>query len=506
MTIEKAAEFLSTLKLDKKQTQISKTILKEIVDRLNFMLDVGLNYLTLNRKSGTLSGGEAQRIRLASQVGSQLVGALYVLDEPTIGLHPADNQRLIKTLKNLRDLGNTIVLVEHDKDIILASDFLVDFGPKAGEYGGKIVCSGQIPQIFKNRNSLTCAYLRGEKEIPIPNKRIINNKDCLKIRGANHHNLKNLNFDLPLRRLVCVTGVSGSGKSSLVHDIIYKYLSNRLHKTIKEVGKVKEIKGLEYLSRCILIDQSPIGRTPRSNPATYIGVMDYIRELFAALPESRFRNYKKSRFSFNVKGGRCEHCKGHGYLSIEMHFLPTVYVDCDICKGKRYNRETLEVHYKGKDVSQILEMTVEQAYKFFKDIPKIADKLKIMQEIGLGYLKLGQSATTLSGGEAQRVKLAKELGRTCRRRTFYLLDEPTTGLHFNDVCQLLKVLKRLVKEQNSVVVIEHNLDVIKTADYIIDLGPGGGKHGGKIIAKGTPEQIARCEKSLTGKYLRKILK
>ena len=506
MDIEKAIDFFLKIKLTKTQKEISDAALKEILNRLQFMMDVGLEYLTLNRRAGTLSGGEAQRIRLASQVGLRLVGALYVLDEPTIGLHQRDNQKLIETLKNLRDIGNTIIVVEHDEDTIRASDYLVDFGPGAGKHGGEIVCTGNVPEIFDNKRSLTCAYLRGEEKILLPEKRKTNNKDCLEIVSAYENNLKNLSVKIPLRRFVCITGVSGSGKSSFAYDVVYTYLANRLNGADAKKGKFKEIKGLEYLSRAVLVNQAPIGRTPRSNPATYTGVFTEIRELFAATVEARFRNYKPKRFSFNVPGGRCEHCKGHGQLAVEMHFLPTVFVECDICKGKRFDRETLEVHYKKKNIAEVLAMTVETARKFFKDIPQIADKLNVLEEVGLGYLELGQSATTLSGGEAQRIKLSNELGRRMVTRTFYLLDEPTTGLHFEDIKQLLKVLHRLVEKGNSVIVIEHNLDVIKTADYIIDLGPEGGNKGGKVIAQGTPEEVARNEKSWTGKYLREKLR
>ncbi|MEK9165506.1 MAG: excinuclease ABC subunit UvrA [Patescibacteria group bacterium] len=506
MTIEEAINFFLYLKLTSRELEISKSIMKEVTDRLQFMMDVGLEYLTLDRKAGTLSGGEAQRIRLASQIGSQLVGALYVLDEPTIGLHQHDNKKLVETLQNLRDIGNTIIIVEHDENTILASDFLVDFGPGAGKHGGEIVALGPVPQIFNDKKSLTCAYLRGEKKINIPNVRRKNNLDSLKIRGAKIYNLQNLNFEIPLRRFICVTGVSGSGKSTLMYDVVYTNLRRRLHRINEPTQTIKEIKGTEYIDRCALIDQTPIGRTPRSNPATYTGAFIHIRDMFAQTPEARFRNYRPGRFSFNVKGGRCELCQGHGYLAIEMHFLPTVYVDCDVCKGTRFNRETLEVHYKGKDISKILKMTIDEAAPFFKDIPAISDRLSTMQDVGLGYLELGQPANTLSGGEAQRVKLSKELARRASLgRTFYLLDEPTVGLHFNDVRQLLDVLHKLVAQDHTVVVIEHNLDVIKTADYIIDLGPGGGIHGGSIVACGTPEQVAQCEESLTGKYLARVL-
>jgi len=481
--------------------------MKEILNRLEFMDDVGLEYLTLDRRAGTLSGGEAQRIRLASQVGSGLVGALYVLDEPTIGLHQADNARLIKTLKDLRDAGNTIIVVEHDEDTIRAADHLVEFGPGAGKRGGEIICSGPVPKIFSDQNSLTCAYLRGDKKIPFSGRRPVKKiHDSLKIRGASANNLQNINVEIPLRRFVAVTGVSGSGKSSLMRDVVFNYLSNRLNGSGLRLGKFNKIEGHNFLNKAILIDQSPIGRTPRSNPATYTGIFNLIRDLFSATKEARFRGYKPGRFSFNVKGGRCENCQGHGWLAVEMHFLPTVYVECEVCKGKRFDRETLEVHYQGKNISEVLNMTAEEAARFFSDIPQINDKLKVLNEVGLGYIELGQPATTLSGGEAQRVKLSNELARRATGRTFYLLDEPTTGLHFDDVKKLLEVLHELVNRGNSVVVIEHNLDVIKTADWIIDLGPGGGVRGGNVVASGIPEDIAKIKSSLTGQYLKPHLK
>lgn len=505
MDVENAADFLLKLNLTKREQEISGAALKEILSRLQFMIDVGVEYLTLDRKAGTLSGGEAQRIRLASQVGSRLVGALYVLDEPTIGLHQRDNDKLIETLVNLKDAGNSIVVVEHDEDTIRSADYLVDFGPGAGKLGGDIVCHGDIPKIFENKKSSTCAYLRGDKKIDVPRKRRTIGRDVLKIVGAKEHNLRGVNVDIPLRKFVCVTGVSGSGKSSLMYDVAYKYMANRLNGSGYRLGGFKEIKGLEYLDKTILIDQSAIGRTPRSNPATYTGTFTHIRDLFAATPEARFRGYKPGRFSFNIPGGRCENCEGHGYIAIEMHFLPTVYVTCEICKGRRFDRETLEVKWKEKNIAEILDMEVGEAYDFFKDIPPIADRLKVLKEVGLGYIELGQPATTLSGGEAQRVKLANELAKRPTGRTFYLLDEPTTGLHFEDVKKLLEVLHRLVDRGNSVCVIEHNLDVIKTADYVIDLGPEGGNKGGMLIAKGTPEAIAQNKKSFTGGYLKKVL-
>jgi len=506
MDIEQAINFFISLKLSSRQKEISESIMKEVLNRLEFMQNVGLEYLTLNRKAGTLSGGEAQRIRLASQVGSQLVGALYVLDEPTIGLHQEDNNRLIKTLINLRDIGNTIIVVEHDTDTIKAADYMVDFGPEAGKHGGEIIAHGTIPKIFADKKSLTAAYLRGDKKIDIPGRRPIKRiHNSLKIRGANIHNLKNVDIDIPLRRFTCVTGVSGSGKSSLMYDSVYKILSNRLNGTGYKAGQVNDIKGIEYLDKTILIDQSPIGRTPRSNPATYTGLWGPIRELFSATPEAKFRNYKPGRFSFNVKGGRCANCQGHGLIAIEMHFLPTVYVECEVCKGKRFNRETLEVHYKKKNIAEVLKMTIDEAEIFFADVYMIHDKLKVLKEVGLGYIELGQPATTLSGGEAQRVKLANELSKRSTGKTFYLLDEPTTGLHFEDINKLLKILQKLTDKGNTVVVIEHNLDVIKTADYVIDLGPTGGVNGGEIVAIGTPEEIASNKNSLTGKHLKKYL-
>lgn len=493
-----------------KEREISETPLREIRSRLKFMVDVGLDYLTMDRKAGTLSGGESQRIRLASQIGSRLVGTLYILDEPTIGLHQRDNAKLIKALHNLRDLGNTIIVVEHDEETIRSSDYLVDIGPAAGVHGGRIVAAGPIPEILKDKKqkSLTLSYLRGEEEIIIPIKRrqVKNPGDFLKLRGVSQNNLKNINIDIPLRRFVAVTGVSGSGKSTLVYDVLYKTLANRFNQASYKESVYKAILGLEYINRVINVDQSPIGRTPRSNPATYIGAWTHVRDLFASTEDARVRGWKPGRFSFNVRGGRCENCAGHGYLTIEMHFLPTVYVTCDICRGKRFDRETLEVEYNGKNIHDVLKMTVEEAATFFKDIPWLYDKLKILDEVGLGYLELGQSAPTLSGGEAQRVKLSAELGKRDTRRTLYLLDEPTTGLHFDDVKKLLEVLEKLVDRGNTVVVIEHNLDVIKSADWVIDLGPGGGDRGGKVVAAGTPEDLKRTRGSFTGEYLRKVLK
>ena len=521
--IEKFNKKLEGLK--NKELKTVKTVaevpLREIKGRLKFMIDVGLEYLTLERKAGTLSGGEAQRIRLASQIGSRLVGTLYILDEPTIGLHQRDNAKLINTLHELRDLGNTIIVVEHDEETIRESDYLVDIGPGAGVHGGEIVAHGELPKLFQDSRckSLTIDYLNGVRKIAIPNKRrkIGESREHIKIRGAKANNLKSLNVDIPLGRFTCITGVSGSGKSTLVYDVLYKTLANKFNKAGYKPGSHNAILGLEYINRIINIDQSPIGRTPRSNPATYVGAWTYIRELFAATEDARVRGYKSGRFSFNTRGGRCENCEGHGTIAIEMHFLPTVYIECDICKGKRFDRETLEVEYpsytkasekrcKQKNIHDVLEMTIEEAVEFFKEIPWLHDRLNILEEVGLGYLKLGQSATTLSGGEAQRIKLSKELGKRDTRNTLYLLDEPTTGLHFADVDDLLKVLNRLVDRANTVVVIEHNLDVIKTADWVIDLGPLGGEEGGKIVAKGTPEEIVKCSGSFTGEYLRKVLK
>lgn len=503
--VETSLAFFLGLTLPKTKAEIAGPAIREIINRLQFMQNVGLDYLTLDRKSGTLSGGESQRIRLASQVGLRLVGGLYVLDEPTIGLHQADSDRLVATLRELKELGNTVIVVEHDENTIAAADYLVDFGPGAGKHGGEIVCAGKMPEILQNKDSITCAYLRGDKKIDGAKKRRSGSKGALKIIGATTNNLKGVSVDIPLQRFVCVTGVSGSGKSSLMHDTLYSHLAKKFGGKSKTSGTAKEIKGLEYISRAVMIDQSPIGRTPRSNPATYTGVFTYIREIFAATPEARFRNYKIGRFSFNTPGGRCEACQGHGYNAIEMHFLPTVYVTCEVCKGRRFDRETLEVHFKGKNIAQVLKLTVDEAVTFFKDIPHIHHKLQIMQRVGLGYIELGQSATTLSGGEAQRVKLSNELAKKTSDKTFYLFDEPTTGLHFEDVRKLLEVLKELVDRGHTVAVIEHNLDVINTADYVIDLGPGGGKYGGQVVAKGTPEQIMKSKKSLTGKYLKEYL-
>lgn len=512
MSIEEATVFFKGLRkeLDKKTQEIAEVPLKEIESRLKFMFDVGLDYLTLNRKAGTLSGGEAQRIRLASQIGSRLVGALYVLDEPTIGLHQRDNDKLIKTLKELKDSGNTIVLVEHDEDAIRASDYLVDFGPAAGVHGGKIVAEGPLPDLYtdKQQNSLTLQYLRGEKKIAIPEERRNVHKatPMIKMKGVTENNLKDVDVEIPIGRFTCVTGVSGSGKSTLIYDVLWRTLSNKLNHSDLKKPALKSIAGLEYLNRVINIDQSAIGRTPRSNPATYVGAWTDIRDLFASTADARIRGWKAGRFSFNIPGGRCEACEGYGEVAIEMHFLPTVYVECDACHGKRFDRETLEIEYKDKNIYDILKMTVEEGSKFFEDIPSLHDKFKILEEVGLGYLEIGQSATTLSGGEAQRVKLSAELGKRDTRKTIYLLDEPTTGLHFEDIKKLLEVIQRLVDRGNTVIVIEHNLDVIKCADWVIDLGPEGGVRGGEIIAEGSPEEVARKAASVTGKYLKNVLK
>ncbi len=505
LPITDAADFFLGLNLNTEEKIISEPILREIVNRLSFLIDVGLEYLTMNRTAGTLSGGEAQRIRLASQIGSHLVGALYVLDEPTIGLHQKDNARLIDTLLKLRDLGNTIIVVEHDEDTIRAADYLVEIGPGAGKHGGQVVAAGPTPAIFDDKNSLTCAYLRGERKISYPAKRRGAGKEFLKINKATENNLQNLTVEIPLRRMVCVTGVSGSGKSTLMIDILYRELARKLNGSTVKPGKSEGVEGIDWLDKVVDVDQSAIGRTPRSNPATYTGIWDHVRELFSLTPEARVRGYKVGRFSFNVAGGRCEHCEGNGQLAIEMHVLPTVYVPCDVCKGKRFNRETLEVKYREKNIAEILAMTVEEANKFFHDLPPIYDKTRILLEVGLGYIHLGQAATTLSGGEAQRVKLATELARRDTGKTFYLLDEPTTGLHFEDIGKLMEVLHRLVARGNSVAIIEHNLDVIKTADWIIDLGPEGGDKGGRIVAQGSPEDVAKNPKSVTGKYLKPLL-
>ena len=505
LSIDSAVDFFNQIKLDANSTKIAQQILKEINARLKFLQDVGLNYLNLARSAVTLSGGEAQRIRLATQIGSGLQGVLYVLDEPSIGLHQRDNNRLINTLKNLRDLGNTVIVVEHDEETIKTADYLVDIGPGAGIHGGKIVAVGTPAEVSNSKTSITGSYLRGEKKIYTPKKRRPGNGAKLSIKGAREHNLKNINVDIPLGQLVVVSGVSGSGKSSLINDVLAKELSARLMRANLVPGRHDEIQGIKQLDKAIVIDQSPIGRTPRSNPATYTGLFTPIRELFAMTPEAKLRGYSAGRFSFNVKGGRCENCAGDGVIKIEMHFLPDVYVPCEECKGKRYNREALEIHYKGKTISDVLQMTCETALEFFENIPSISRKLQTMVDVGLGYIALGQPATTLSGGEAQRVKLATELSRRATGRTLYILDEPTTGLHMADVEKLLHVLHALVDTGNSMIVIEHNLDVIKSADHIIDMGPEGGEAGGQVIAEGTPEQIIKNKDSYTGQFLKKMI-
>lgn len=514
LSIEEAFQFFKDLKMTSREAEISKVLTREINSRLKFMLDVGLNYLSLDRRAGTLSGGEAQRIRLASQLGSHLVGALYVLDEPTIGLHSRDNEQLIKTLKRLRDLGNTIIVVEHDEDTIFASDHLVDIGPGAGVHGGKIVISGDTDELITDKKShpvgksLTLDYLRGDKKVALPEKRRNKEKGSIKIISGHANSINGLNLEIPLGRLVCFTGVSGSGKSTLMYDIIHKNLDARLERWrgSKDPINCKNFLGSEYLSRMVLIDQSPIGRTPRSNPATYTGAWTHIRDMFAETTDAKVRGWKPSRFSFNVKGGRCETCQGNGMIGVEMHFLPTVYVPCDVCLGRRFDKETLQVKYKGKNIWEVLETTIEEAAVFFKDIPAISDRLDCLVDVGLGYLRLGQSATTLSGGESQRVKIASEFYRPHTERTIYLLDEPTIGLHYEDVGNLVGILHRLVNRGNTVIVIEHNMDVIKSADYIVDMGPEGGENGGKVIATGTPEDVAKNIKSHTGRYLKKALK
>lgn len=504
-SIEEANQFFDQLTLSDKDMQIARLVLREINERLGFLVNVGLDYLTLNRAAGTLSGGEAQRIRLATQIGSRLTGVLYILDEPSIGLHQRDNERLIETLKNMRDIGNTLIVVEHDEDTMMAADYLIDVGPGAGIHGGEIVAAGTPEQVMKSKKSLTGQYLSGKKFIPLPAERRKPDGRFIKIKGASENNLKNVNVDIPLGIFTAVTGVSGSGKSTLVNEILYKSLAQKINRSKVKPGASKSIEGIEVLEKVIDIDQSPIGRTPRSNPATYTGVFDDIRDLYASTNEAKVRGYKKGRFSFNVKGGRCEACRGDGILKIEMHFLPDVYVPCEICNGKRYNRETLEVQYKGKNIAEVLKMTAEDGAAFFENHPKISRKIQTIVDVGLGYMELGQPATTLSGGEAQRVKLASELHKRSNGKSFYILDEPTTGLHVDDIARLLVVLQRLVENGDTVLVIEHNLDVIKTADYMIDLGPEGGDKGGTIVGVGTPEKIAATKGSYTGKYLKIIL-
>ncbi len=506
LSVEKALEFVNSLTLTETEAAIAAEILKEVRARLGFLVSVGLDYLTLSRKAGTLSGGEAQRIRLATQIGSSLVGVLYILDEPSIGLHQRDNSKLIGTLKRLRDLGNTVIVVEHDEETMENADYILDIGPGAGIHGGRVVAAGTPAEIMQDPNSITGAYLSGRKSIPVPSERRAGNGNFLRIFGARQNNLKNIDVEIPLGCFVCVTGVSGSGKSSLVNGILYPVLAEKLNRAVTYAGKHDRIEGMEALDKVICIDQSPIGRTPRSNPATYTGLFADIRELFAQTKDAKAKGFKAGRFSFNVKGGRCEACEGDGVKCIEMHFLPDVYVTCDVCKGKRYNRDTLDVHYKGKNIFEVLDMTVEEGLRFFEGLPAIERKLQTLYDVGLGYVKIGQSSTTLSGGEAQRVKLATELAKRATGRTIYILDEPTTGLHSDDVAKLLEVLQRLCDTGNTVLVIEHNLDVIKSADYLIDLGPEGGDGGGTLVACGTPEQLAGVEDSYTGQYLKKWLK
>ncbi len=508
MSIKQALEWFSKVEeqLSPKKAEIASKILKEIIERLQFLNNVGLDYLTLSRQSGSLSGGEAQRIRLASQIGSGLTGVMYVLDEPSIGLHQRDNDRLLSTLNRLRDIGNTVIVVEHDEDAIKSADFLVDMGPGAGENGGKVMALGSVDEVLKNPDSITAQYITGKKEISVPIRRRSGNGKFIEITGAKTNNLKNVDLKIPLGTFTCVTGVSGGGKSSLILETLFKAINKELNGSREHAGKYDKLSGLENIDKVIDIDQSPIGRTPRSNPATYTGVFSYIREWFAGLPEAKARGYSAGRFSFNVAGGRCEACQGDGVTKIEMHFLPDVYVACDVCKGKRFNRETLEVKYKGKSIADVLDMTVDEAHTFFEAIPSIKNRLELLQKVGLGYIHLGQSATTLSGGEAQRIKLSKELSKKATGKTLYILDEPTTGLHFDDINKLLKVLQALVEQGNTVVVIEHNLDVIKVADYIVDMGPEGGDGGGKIVVQGTPEEVAKSKKSYTAKYLREKLK
>ena len=505
MSIDKIKTYLNSLELNKKDKMIADQILKELNKRLQFLMDVGLEYLTLSRSAGTLSGGEAQRIRLATQIGSGLTGVLYILDEPSIGLHQRDNEKLIATLKKLRDLGNTVLVVEHDEDTMYAADQIIDIGPGAGVHGGNVMAQGTAEEVKLVSNSVTGQYLSGRKQIKVPAKRRKSNGRSIEVKGATEHNLKNVNVKFPLGQFICVTGVSGSGKSTLVNEVLYKSIAKELNGSNEKPGKCKEIIGLDNIDKIINIDQSPIGRTPRSNPATYTGVFYIIRDIFANTNEAKMRGYEKGRFSFNVDGGRCEACNGDGILRIEMHFLPDIYVPCEVCKGKRYNKETLEVKYKGKTIADVLDMTVEEALQFFENIPRIKQKIQTLYDVGLGYIKLGQPSTTLSGGEAQRIKLAAELSKKATGKTLYILDEPTTGLHIADVHKLVEILQRLVDTGNSIIVIEHNLDLIKTADYIIDLGPEGGDNGGQVVAVGSPEQIVKNDRSYTGKFLKKYI-
>jgi excinuclease ABC subunit A len=497
--------WIEELSLSEKERAIAQRILKEVRDRLQFMANVGLDYLTLDRTADTLAGGEAQRIRLATQIGSQLMGVLYVLDEPSIGLHQRDNARLIRTLEEMRDLGNTLIVVEHDEATIRAADWVIDLGPGAGEHGGEVICAGTLEDILACPGSLTGAYISGRQSIPVPAQRREGNGDKIVIRGAREHNLKNIDVAIPLGRFVCITGVSGSGKSTLLVDVLYQRLAQILHGSRERAGQHDEVEGVDLIDKVIDIDQSPIGRTPRSNPATYTNLFGPIRDLFAKLPESKIRGYKTGRFSFNVKGGRCEACEGHGTLRIEMQFLPDIYVPCDVCHGRRYNRETLQIRYKGKTIAEVLDMTVHEASEFFAAFPAIVRKLQTLQDVGLGYIRLGQPAPTLSGGEAQRIKLSRELSKKATGRTLYVLDEPSVGLHAADVDKLVAVLNRLVDAGNTVVIIEHNLDIIKVADWIVDMGPEGGDGGGEIVAEGTPEQIAKVKSSYTGEFLKPIL-